>query len=151
MTAETSVDVREVIFVNQRCEKDYLLLPQDVGETADGYIDAMQNSRTIPATACQPIANDRTLAGVYEIKLPYDGDTYRVYAWLGCQHAVWILDAGTKKSPSGREIPQWQKDRLAERLKIARGESDRLAPDLWKAYTDRAKRRRQLERSRSDG
>lgn len=151
MTTDTSVDVKEVIFVNQRCEKDYLLLPREVGETADGMLDALQNSRAPNGSAYSPLVNDRRLAGIWEVKLPYDGDAYRIYVWLGCQQAVLVLDAGAKKSPTGKEVPQWQKDRLAERLGIAKAECDRLADELWTAYNIRAKRRARLEWSKSNG
>lgn len=151
MTADTSIDVKEVIFVNQRCEKDYLLLPQDVGESADGMIDALQNGRALNGNSYSPIVNDRRLSGIWELKLPYDGDAYRVYVWLGCPHVVFVLDAGAKKSITGREIPEWQKDRLAERLKIAKVESDNLAGEFFEAFNRRAKRRARIEWSRSNG
>ena len=151
MTADTSVDVREVIFINHRCDKDYGLLPQEVAETADGYMDAIQNGRDVPKAAFGPIANERKLAGIWELKLPYDGDAYRVYLWQGCSQAVWVLDAGPKKSNKGGSIPPWQKERLAERLSTAKARSEEIASELWDDYHARADRRRQLERSRSNG
>ncbi len=151
MTADTSVDVREVIFVNQRCEKDYLLLPRDVGEAADGMLDALQNSKPPSGRSYEALTNDRRLAGVWELKLPYDGDTYRVYVWLGCAHAVFVLDAGPKKANTGKGMPEWQKERLAERLITAKSESSRLAGELFAAYDARARRRARLKGSKSNG
>jgi hypothetical protein len=151
VTAGTSVDTREVIFVNQRCEKDYLLLPREVGETADGALDALQNGRAPAGSMYAPLVNDRRLTGIWEIKLPYDGDAYRVYVWLGCLQAVFVLDAGGKKAPSGKEMPEWQKERLGERLTTAKRESDRLASALWDAFNARARRRARLERSGVNG
>ncbi|WP_428487201.1 type II toxin-antitoxin system RelE/ParE family toxin [Rhodopila sp.] len=147
MTSGTSIDIKEVIFINQRCEKDYLLLPREVGETADGALDALQNGRTPSGNMYGPMTNDRRLTGIWEIKLPYDGDAFRVYVWLGCQQVVFVLDAGDKKSPSGKEVPEWQKDRLAERLANAKRDSESLAAELWDAFNARAKRRARLQRS----
>lgn len=147
MTSETSVDVREVIYVNKSCEKAYLLLPRDVGETADGALDALQNNRAPIGSMYSQLVNDKTLAGIWEIKLPYDGDAYRVYVWLGCSQAVYVLDAGDKKSSVGKEIPPWQKERLASRLTVAKRESERLSSELWLAFNERASKRARLART----
>jgi hypothetical protein len=49
MTSEDSLDIREVIFINERCRVDYESMPVDVRESADQAIDALQNARPLPA------------------------------------------------------------------------------------------------------
>lgn len=151
MTSGFSIDLKEVIFINPRCEKDFESLPPEVKETADGAIDALQNGRPLVGQVFGPLVNDRTLAGISEIKMPYGGDAYRVYVWLGCPQAVFVLDAGEKKSPSGRDIPQWQKQRLAERLSAAKAWSRGNAAALEQEFERRAARRAAFkEGSRDD-
>ena len=55
MTSEDSLDIREVIFINERCRVDYESMPVDVRESADQAIDALQNARPLPAKLCQPL------------------------------------------------------------------------------------------------
>jgi hypothetical protein len=70
MTSEDSVDLREVIFINERCRVDYEAMPPDVRESADQSIDALQNALPLPAKLCQPLHG--ALAGIHEIRLLYD-------------------------------------------------------------------------------
>jgi hypothetical protein len=42
MTSQGSADVREVIFINERCRVDYEAMPAEVRESADQAIDALQ-------------------------------------------------------------------------------------------------------------
>ena len=44
MTSEDSLDIREVIFINERCRVDYESMPVDVRESADQAIEALQNA-----------------------------------------------------------------------------------------------------------
>lgn len=55
MTSEDSLDIREVIFINERCRVDYESMPVDVRESADQAIDALQNARPLPPKLCQPL------------------------------------------------------------------------------------------------
>ena len=118
MTSESSIDLREVIFINERCRRDYYELPDEVLESADEAIDALQNGRRLPPKMFSQLTGK--LAGVDEIKIPYDTDTYRVYVTRECAWTVMVLDAGMKKSNVGKKIPQQQQDRLEERLSKAR-------------------------------
>ena len=63
-----------------------------------------------------------TLQGIGEIRIPEGTNTFRVYLWMGCGPALYILDAGMKKSPTGSDIPQWQQERLADRRNRAAGD-----------------------------
>jgi hypothetical protein len=53
MASEDSLDIREVIFINERCRVDYESMPADVRESADQAIDALQNARPLPVKLCQ--------------------------------------------------------------------------------------------------
>ena len=118
MTSESSIDVREVVFINERCRRDYFELPAEVGESADEAIDAVQNGRRLSPKMFSQLSGK--LSGIDEIKIPYDSDTYRVYVTLECKWIVMVLDAGIKKSNEGKKIPQWQQERLEQRLSKAR-------------------------------
>ena len=117
MSSLEGLDVREVIFVNERCRVDYMSMPDEVRESADQAIDALQNSLPLPIKWCQPLRS--SLTGIDELRLPHSGNTYRVYLTLKCLWAVMVLDAGVKKSTKGVSIPKWQKERLETRFKKA--------------------------------
>ncbi len=141
MTSETSIDVREVVFINPDAESNYEGLPVSVGETADGAMTLLQNGRVPTRPGLW-----RTLKGklrhLGEIRINDGSNTYRVYVWLGCDPALYILDAGMKKSPTGSEIPQWQQDRLVDRRERAIRDCADSQADLEKAFSDRALRRK---------
>ena len=48
MTSQNGLDIREVIFINERCRVDYEAMPAEVRESADQAIDALQNARPLP-------------------------------------------------------------------------------------------------------
>jgi hypothetical protein len=81
MTSLEGLDVREVIFINARCRVDYMNLPDEVRESADQSIDALQNSLPLPAKWHRPLQG--SLAGIDEIRFPHSGDTYRVTTAVG--------------------------------------------------------------------
>jgi hypothetical protein len=118
MTSESSIDDREVIFINERCRVDYQAIPEPVLESADQAIDTLQNGRQLPPKMFRSLK--RNLAGIDEIRLPYDDDTYRIYVYQGCPSVIMVLDAGIKKSTEGGNIPKWQTERLETRLSTAR-------------------------------
>jgi phage-related protein len=112
MTSDESTDLKEVIYVNQSAHSDYEAMPPDIKEAADQAITQIQNEKPLPAKMFKPLKEN--LAGIEEIELPYDSDTYRVYVSL-YKFAVYILDAGMKKSNNGSEIPPNLKERLIRR------------------------------------
>ena len=147
MTSDDSLDVREVIFINERCRVDYEAMPADVRESADHSIDALQNGIPLPAKWYQPLHDN--LAGIHEIRLPHDDNTYRVYVTLKCAWVLMVLDAGIKKSTEGRNIPKWQKERLEARYKKAREYCTDHDADLKVDYDKRAARREQLAKEKA--
>lgn len=139
MTSDTSIDVREVVFINPDAESGYDGLPPNVGETADGVVTLLQNGRVPTRKGLWRVLKG-TLRGIGEIRINDGTNTFRVYVWLGCEPALYILDAGMKKSPTGSEIPQWQQDRLVNRReRAAKDCAENAALDL--AFADRAARR----------
>lgn len=90
MTSDDSLDVREVLFINERCRVDYEAMPADVRESADQTIDALQNARPLPAKLYRPLHH--TLTGIHEIRLPHDDNTYRVYVTLQFPWVIMVLD-----------------------------------------------------------
>lgn len=116
MTSDESTDLKEVIYVNQSAHNDYEAMPPDIKEAADQAITQIQNEKPLPAKLFKPLKAN--LAGIDEIVLPYDSDTYRVYVTL-YKFAVYILDAGIKKSKNSSEIPPNQKERLIYRRERA--------------------------------
>lgn len=140
MTSQDSLDIREVIFVNERCRVDYEAMPAEVRESADQAIDALQNSRPLPAKLYQSLHG--TLTGINEIRLAYDDNTYRVY--LKCPWIIMVLDAGMKKSTEGKNIPKWQRERLETRHKKAREYCMEHDTDLKADYDKRKVRREEF-------
>lgn len=139
MTSPTSLDVREVIFINERCRVDYEDLPEDVKESADQAIDAIQNGRKLSPKLHVPLKGK--LSGASEIKLPYDDDTYRIYLTLVCPWIVMVLDAGAKKSTEGSNIPKWQQERLEDRFKRTKDYCKDNEAELRTDFNNRTRRR----------
>lgn len=83
------------------------------------------------------------LGGIGEVRINDSTNTYRIYIWMGCEPALYVLDAGMKKSPTGHEIPQWQQDRLAARRERAAQDCTNIRADLDQAFGDRTVRRQQ--------
>lgn len=146
MTSLDSIDIRELIFINRRCQSDYETLPPDVRESADQAMDALQNGRVLSPKLRRQLHG--RLAGIDEIRLPFDDDTYRVYSTLKCLWAVIVLDAGIKKSTAGSNIPRWQQERLLERFGRARHYCLAKAVELEADYHGRKVRRSEMSKGR---
>ena len=141
MTSDTSIDVREVVFINPDAESGYDGLPAGVGEVADGVVTLLQNGQAPTRKGLWRVLKGK-LRGIGEVRINDGTNTFRVYVWLGCEPALYILDAGMKKSPTGSEIPGWQQDRLVDRRERAAWDCLDNA-DLEQAFADRAERREQ--------
>jgi phage-related protein len=145
MTSDTSIDIRKVIFINPDAESGYEALPAEVSETADGTLTLLQNGRLPERKGLWRVLRGK-LAGVGEIRISDSTNTFRIYVWIGCDQAIYVLDAGMKKSPTGSEIPQWQQDRLADRRNRAAQDCANHQIDLGKSLEKRAARREQQSR-----
>lgn len=98
MSSDASIDIRALIFINRDAEESYRSLPDEVRQAADARTSAIQNNERLPRGWRESLKGE--LAGIDEV--------------------IYILDAGMKKSPHGREIPRPQVDRLLVRKKAAR-------------------------------
>ncbi|HEV2956883.1 MAG TPA: type II toxin-antitoxin system RelE/ParE family toxin [Xanthobacteraceae bacterium] len=103
MGALTSVDIREVVFVNAQAKHDYETMPAEVLQAADARTTAIQDHMRLPRNQRQPLKGK--LADIDEARILFDDNTYRVYYLTSFKAAIYILDAGMKKSPRGSEIP----------------------------------------------
>lgn len=139
MTSPLSIDLREVVFINERCRRDYYSLPDAVSEAADQAIDALQNGRQLPPKMFKQLGG--SLAGIDEIRIPYDDDTYRVYVMQECKWIIMVVGAEMKKSTTGKNIPKDQVERLEERLKKARAYMKQNAGELETEFLTRQNRR----------
>jgi phage-related protein len=138
MTSDESTDLKEVIYVNQSAYNDYEAMLPDIKESADQAITQIQNEKPLPAKMFKPLKEN--LSGIDEVVLPYDSDTYRVYVAL-YRYAVYILDAGIKKSKTGNEIPPNQKERLIRRRDQASRDYDTNKAEIERfALARKAKR-----------
>lgn len=117
MTSGASGDLREVIFVNQAAQRDYGSLSPEVREAADARTTVLQNGGRLPVKQIRDLRG--ALSGIAEIRIFYDDDTYRVYFAAEYAEAIYILDAGMKKSPHDSDMPRWQADRLVARKRTA--------------------------------
>src|ERR1700722_17452757 len=118
MSSDTSIDIPAIIFVNESAEDSYRNLADEVRQAADARNSAIQNNRRLPRDQRKSLSGE--LAGIDEVRISFDGDTYRVYDLIEFNEVIYILDAGMKKSPRSKEIPQQQVDRLIARRKMAR-------------------------------
>jgi phage-related protein len=142
MTSGTSTDFKEVIFINQDAANAYRSLPPEVREAADARTAALQNGERLPAQHAKRLSGQ--LSGISEIRLRFDADAYRVYFAAEFEKAIYILDAGIKKSPNAGVIPRWQMDRLAERLAAARRNYERDAVPIALRFDARRRAREAL-------
>lgn len=117
MSALTSVDIREVVFVNEQAKHAYETMPAEVLLAADARTTAIQNHMSLPRNQRQALKGK--LADIDEARILFDDNTYRVYYLTSFKAVIYILDAGMKKSPRGSEISQQQMDRLIDRKKVA--------------------------------
>jgi len=116
MTSESSLDIRVVRFLPAGTSAEYDAMPEEVRDEADAATTLLQNGRS-PANAERLKG---ALKGITEVRIDHDTNTYRVYYVAEFECCLYIIDAGMKKSPKGREIPRPQ----VERLKMRRAQAE---------------------------
>lgn len=145
MSSDTSVGIREVIFVNRAAQEAYRGMPDEVRQAADARTTAIQNHQPLPRNQRQSLSGK--LAGIDEVRILFDGDTYRVYHLVEFAEVIYILDAGMKKSPTGSRMPKPQSEMLERRKRFAQDDYDRNKATYRTAMQERLTRRRALESS----
>lgn len=143
------MDIREVVFVNEQAKSAYESMPEEVRQAADARTSAIQNHRRLPRNQRQGLSGK--LAGIDEVRILFDDNTYRVYYLTQFRAAIYILDGGVKKSPHDGEIPKPQIDRLVERRKAAM--THYASNEKWfeARMADRLARRAALEANDGSG
>ena len=114
-------------------------LPSEVREAADARTTVLQSGGRLPAKHVRTLTG--SLRGIAEIRVSFDNNAYRVYFAAVFATALYILDAGAKKSPRDAEMPQWQVDRLVERMRQARDHQAQFAAALLARFDARSKAR----------
>jgi phage-related protein len=147
MTSNTSIDLREVIFINQAAKDSYCSLPDEVRQMADKATYVLQNNGRLPAKQRKALSG--TLSGIDEIRMDDGGDTYRAYHLVQFREVIYILDAGIKKSPSGKKIPQQQIERLEKRKKAAVEDYNKNKSLYAAEFAEREERKKTLEEAKN--
>jgi len=98
-------------------KKEFLKLPKSVlKDFGRGLLLAQQGQKAAFARPLKGFGG----AGVLELRGNEDGETYRAVYTVQFGGTVYVLAALHKKSKSGIDLPQHEKDLLQERLKQAR-------------------------------
>ncbi|WP_274612871.1 type II toxin-antitoxin system RelE/ParE family toxin [Bradyrhizobium brasilense] len=116
-------------------------LPNEVREEAIGALSALQDGQRPPAGRYKDLTGNDKLAGIGEIRLSHDGDTYRVYNVVTYREVLYVLEAGIKKSMRGGAIPQQDVKRLEARFKRAKEDYETKKAAYQAGYEERARRR----------
>lgn len=138
MTSDDAVDIKEVIFLSQRVEDDYLSQPAEVVEAFDARVTAVQNLQRLPTKHHRALSGSGK--GIEELRVSHDSNTYRTYYLANYDEAVILIDAGMKSKKDG-EIPAEQLARLLERKRQADQFYAENRSLLRKRYDMRRKRR----------
>jgi phage-related protein len=136
-----SIDVKEMVPIGG-AQADFDALPEDVRLEALAALTDLQNGRWPTGGRYKNLTGNDKLAGVGEIRLNQDGDTYRIYTVVAYREVLYLLDAGIKKSVRGGAIPQQDVSRLEKRCKSAKDDYKENLAAYQIAYAERAERRR---------
>lgn len=109
------VSEKPVVWMGQ-AKKDHLDMPDGV-QDAFGYRLDQAQIGLIPDGAIRLKAN---LRGVMEIRMDYEGDTYRMMFTTEFPDTVYVLHVFKKKSKRGSHTPREEIDRITARLKRVR-------------------------------
>jgi phage-related protein len=137
-----SIDERQVVFIGS-VQADLDGLPGEVRQEAIGALSALQNGQRPPAGRYKDLTGNDKLAGIGEIRLSHDGDTYRIYNVVTYKEVLYVLEAGIKKSVRGGAIPQQDVKRLEARFKRAKEDYETNKAAYQAGYAERASRRKQ--------
>ena len=97
--------------------RDLLAAPQPVRKMTGFVLDRVQRSEH--HTSIKPLKG-KDFAGVYEIRIDHDSDTYRSIYALAIGETIYLLDVFQKKSKKGSATPKKDLDRIRARIKLAK-------------------------------
>jgi phage-related protein len=144
VASPTSIDIKEVIFIGS-AKADLAALPTEVRTEANAALWNLQNGGWPEADRYKDIA------GVGEIRLNHDKDTYRVYNVVSYKEVLYVLEAGIKKSVRGGTIPQQDMRRLEKRCKAAKDDYKANQSVYQASYLERERRRKAYDKAMQDG
>ncbi|CAN5653478.1 type II toxin-antitoxin system RelE/ParE family toxin [soil metagenome] len=88
-------------------------------EVQEGVLYALEVARLGGKASSAIPLNGFGVTQVFEIKEPFDGDTYRAVYLARFRDALYVLHAFQKKSKSGKAIPRLDREMIERRLKLA--------------------------------
>jgi phage-related protein len=94
---------------------DLLAFPETVKDAIGAALGSTQFGGKHPSV--KPWKGTGT--GVFEVVEDYRGDAYRAIYTVRFAHAVYVLHAFQKKSPSGTKTPKKHVELINQRLKLA--------------------------------
>ncbi|CAN5798482.1 type II toxin-antitoxin system RelE/ParE family toxin [soil metagenome] len=97
--------------------KDLKTMTDNVQDAVGFVLDRVQKGKTHPDV--KPLSG-KDLAGVYEIRVDVDTDTYRAVYVLNLGERVFMLHVFKKKSKKGVATPKPDMDVICSRLKDAK-------------------------------
>jgi len=150
VASPTSIDIKEVIFIGS-AKADLAALPAEVRTEANAALWNLQNGSWPPTERYKDFSGNDKLAGVGEIRLNHDKDTYRVYNVVSYKEVLYVLEAGIKKSVRGGAIPQQDMRRLEKRYKAARDDYKANQSVYQASYLERERRRKAYDTAMQDG
>jgi phage-related protein len=131
------IDIREVVPIgNALAGLDGL--PEEIQTEANAALQDLQNDRR-PTSDFTDLKGN--LAGIGEVKIKFNTNTYRIYSVAIFKEVLYLLEAGIKKSTRGGEIPLQDERRLELRLKAAKDDYKTNKAEYQEAYAEREARR----------
>jgi phage-related protein len=90
---------------------DYDALPEEVRIEADFATTELQNGRHWDGL----VSLKGKLAGISEVKIDHDTNTFRVFYVIKFRYCLYIIDAFMKKSKKGKQLNRMDEARLEKR------------------------------------
>lgn len=115
MVRSQSVPGEKALFWVGSSKDDLVGFPEAVKDEIGTALSVAQFGRKHPKA--KPWKGEG--AGVLEIVADHRGNTYRAVYTVKFEHAIYVLHAFQKKSPTGRKTPQSDVDLISRRLRVA--------------------------------
>jgi phage-related protein len=140
MTSPFSIDVKQIVFWPGSVG-DVLLDRkfEPVRQRVHEMLDLVQNNVRMPENQNRLLPSE--LPGIAELRINMAGSAIRLYHAVEFREVSFVLDLFDKKSKSGNDISQSDKQRLLTRLKEARGYYQSHRDGYARRYDEREARR----------
>jgi phage-related protein len=134
----TSIDIREVVFIGD-AQDGLDRLPEEIQTEAHAALLDLQNGKRPLGDKYTELKGD--LAGIGEIRIRFNTDTYRIYNVATFKEVLYVLEAGIKKSTKSGAVPLQDERRLEARHKAAKKNYKANISTYQEAYAEREARR----------